>query len=181
MYHVKSETRSHFSGSTTANQGFPIYLSSTSKRLLVVFFVRKFRDCSTMKLAGIPKLEWACLVVVLFALRSTKAASDRDAARNKLRMLREEIDEFLAQKKQQQSSVRVGSSNERKLPSYKSKSKHDPCVTPVGGKEGFVLLKQPGYLFSPSFWVGCAKSLKVDYKNMLLHIKSLNDIFKDYQ
>ena len=134
-----------------------------------------------MTLASIPKLGCACFLVILWAIGSTTAASDRDSARNKLRMLREEIDEILAIKQQQQVNVRVGSNDERKLPSYKSKSKRDPCVTNVGGNEGFVLLKRPGYLFSPSFWVGCAKSLEVDYKNMLLHIKSLNDIFKDYQ
>ena len=112
-------------------------------------------------------------------LGAASAALNRDAARDKLRNYRQSvIDKY---------NAKYGGER-RKLANYKSSSgkgssssKHDPCRTYFDSTDVHVLLGQEGYVFTPSFWVQCAKSLKVDKDNMLAHIDSLTSIFKDYK
>ena len=54
----------------------------------------------------------------------------------------------------------------------------DPCAAAVGTD---VFVYNDRFNFAPSFWQACAESLPVDAENMVLHIESLDQLFRDYQ
>ena len=112
------------------------------------------------------------LGTILLGSATTEASSvDRDTAREKLRLMQQEIANELS----------AHHEHHRKLPYYSDKSnKYDPCEADYDSSEAFVRMGEPGYFFSPSFWVRCAKSLKVDADKMIQHIESLAAITKDY-
>ena len=55
---------------------------------------------------------------------------------------------------------------------------NDPCAAAAGAD---VFSYNGRFAWSPSYWQACAESLPVDAQNMILHIESLDQLFRDYQ
>ncbi|KAL7563541.1 hypothetical protein ACA910_012355 [Epithemia clementina (nom. ined.)] len=117
----------------------------------------------------------AILILWASVVASTSATSSprQDVARDKVRKLRNEIKERLD---------RIHGSD-RKLEKIEAKEdmlrdlQSDPC-TAIYEQNFFVFNGIP--LWLPSFWQACAPTLTVDAENMLLHIASVNQIFRQY-
>ncbi|KAL7563526.1 hypothetical protein ACA910_012344 [Epithemia clementina (nom. ined.)] len=121
--------------------------------------------------ASLLLLAYICNAVV--ASTSFASSLRTDVARDKLHKLRNEIKERLD---------RIHGSD-RKLKKMEAKGamlrdlQSDPC-TAIFEQDLFLFNGFPVWL--PSFWQACAPTLTVDAENMLLHIASVNQIFRQY-
>ena len=101
----------------------------------------------------------------------------RDTAREKLRVLREDIAQRLDSlhgSDRKKKVAAAAASSQRRLQSI---DVNDVCTSTLGPN---VFSFNGLVRWSPSFWQNCAESYTVDADNMILHLESLNDLSRQY-
>ena len=117
-----------------------------------------------------------------FASTSESFRFGRDVAREKVRLTREKIRNRLLEHHEAETLLekQPWKNPHRRLDEDPPTMdlENDPCAALVGRD---VFGYNGGLSFAPSYWQACAESLLVDAENMLLHIASLDQLFRDYQ